>query len=102
MSLVLSLPTHGRLRRILFPRAWIVMTSPGKLPPNSESMEARRSETVLLVSDIRRMPLGSTPESTRCLTLPTSVVVFPVPAAAMTSCVSASSNTAASCCGSRG
>ena len=101
-SLVLSLPTQGLLRRILLPRAWMVMTSPGKPPPNSESTDARRSATVLLVSEMSRMPLGSTPESTRCLTFPTSVVVLPVPAAAITSWVSASSVTAASCCGSRG
>ena len=73
------------------PRAWMVITSPGKPPPNSESTDARRSATVLLVSEMSRMPLGSTPESTRCLTFPTSVVVLPVPAAAITSWVSASS-----------
>ena len=99
---VLSFPTQGRLRSILLPSAWMVMTSPGNDPSNSSSTALRRSETVLFVREIRRIPLGSTPLSTRCLTLPTRVVVFPVPAAAMTSWVSASSMTAASCCLSRG
>ena len=102
MSCALSFPTQGLIRRIRLPRAWMVITSPEKLPPNSESTARRRSATVLLVSDMRRIPRGSTPESTRCLTFPTRVVVLPVPAAAMTSWVSASSMTAASCCWSRG
>ena len=97
ISCALSFPTQGLIRSIRLPRAWMVITSPGKLPPNSESTALRRSATVLFVRDIRRMPRGSTPESTRCLTFPTRVVVLPVPAAAMTSWVSASSMTAASC-----
>ena len=94
---LLSFPTQGLLRVILFPRAWMVMTSAPNPGPNSLSNASLRSWTVLFVREIIRMREGSVPESTRCFTFPTRVVVFPVPAAAMTSSVSASSKTASDC-----
>ena len=66
------------------PRRWNVVTL--ARCPTSASMRFRRSSTELFVKDRNSISSGlALPDMIRCFASPTIVVVFPVPAPAMTS-----------------
>ena len=90
-----TLPSHDA--SILMPSLWNVQTSARM--PTASLMRDERSSTVAFVNDRTRISSGDAlPDCTRCFTSPTTVVVLPVPAPAMTSLVLTSSPIAVSCC----